>query len=88
MFPSDDDGARRWKVQRSLLCNVVQRTAPLVKPELAVKKAQIVNIIRPKAATKYDGPFSTLLFLRWLNKIMVKESSKYILNNLFKSRTF
>jgi len=64
----------------SFLCELVQRTAPLVKPELAVKKTQIVNIIRPKDATKYDGLFSRLSFLRRLNTIMVKESSKYVLN--------
>ena len=45
----------------------MQRTAPLVKPELAVKKTQIVNIINPNDATKYDGLFSTPSFLRWHN---------------------
>ena len=60
MFPTEvDDGAWRWNVQPSLLCNLVQRTAPLVKPELAVKKAQIVHVINPKDVTKYDGLFST-----------------------------
>jgi len=70
MFPAEvDDGTWRWKVQPSVLCNVVQRTAPLVKHESAVKKTQIVNIINPKDATKYEGLFSTLSFLRRLNTI-------------------
>jgi len=75
-------------LQPSLLCSVVQRTAPLVKSESAVKKTQIVNIIKPKDASKYDGLSARLSFLRRLNTIMVKETSKYVPNNLFKSRTF
>jgi len=68
----------------SPVCSVTQCSVL----QLAVKKTQIVNVINLKDATKYDGAFSTPQFLRRHNTIMVKQSSKYVLDFLFKSRSF